>query len=117
VLISTNIVENGIDISNANTIIINRADHFGLSELHQLRGRVGRSNRKAFCYLITPPLQDLSAEARRRLQSLWSSILGPGLGLQYRHARSWTSAVQATSWGLNRADSSTKSASSCTRKS
>jgi len=62
VLISTNIVENGIDIANANTIIINNANQFGLSELHQLRGRVGRSNRKAFCYLITPPIQKLSAD-------------------------------------------------------
>jgi transcription-repair coupling factor (superfamily II helicase) len=85
VLISTNIVENGIDISNANTIIINRADRFGLSELHQLRGRVGRSNRKAFCYLITPPLQDLSAEARRRLQSLVEySDLGSGFHIAMR---------------------------------
>lgn len=85
VLISTNIVENGIDISNANTIIINRADRFGLSELHQLRGRVGRSNRKAFCYLITPPLQDLTAEARRRLQSLVEySDLGSGFHIAMR---------------------------------
>jgi transcription-repair coupling factor (superfamily II helicase) len=85
VLISTNIVENGIDISNANTIIINRADRFGLSELHQLRGRVGRSNRKAFCYLITPPLQDLSTEARRRLQSLVEySDLGSGFHIAMR---------------------------------
>jgi len=85
VLISTNIVENGIDISNANTIIINRADRFGLSELHQLRGRVGRSNRKAFCYLITPPLQDLSTDARRRLQSLEEfSDLGSGIHIAMR---------------------------------
>ncbi len=85
VLISTNIVENGIDISNANTIIINRADRFGLSELHQLRGRVGRSNRKAFCYLITPPLQDLTADARRRLQSLVEySDLGSGFHIAMR---------------------------------
>jgi transcription-repair coupling factor (superfamily II helicase) len=85
VLVSTNIVENGIDISNANTIIINRADHFGLSELHQLRGRVGRSNRKAFCYLITPPIQDLSADARRRLQALVEySDLGSGFHIAMR---------------------------------
>ncbi len=84
-LVSTNIVENGIDISNANTIIINRADHFGLSELHQLRGRVGRSNRKAFCYLITPPIQDLSADARRRLQALVEySDLGSGFHIAMR---------------------------------
>ncbi len=62
VLVSTNIVENGIDIANANTIIINHANHFGLSELHQLRGRVGRSNRKAYCYLITPPMESLTLE-------------------------------------------------------
>lgn len=85
VLVSTNIVENGIDISNANTIIINRADLFGLSELHQLRGRVGRSNRKAFCYLITPPLRDLTMEARRRLMALVEfSDLGSGLNIAMR---------------------------------
>lgn len=85
VLVSTNIVENGIDISNANTIIINRADRFGLSELHQLRGRVGRSNRKAFCYLITPPLNDLSIEARKRLMALEEySDLGSGFNIAMR---------------------------------
>lgn len=85
VLVSTNIVENGIDISNANTIIINRADHFGLSELHQLRGRVGRSNRKAFCYLITPPLEDLSVESRKRLLALAEfSDLGSGFNIAMR---------------------------------
>lgn len=85
VLVSTNIVENGIDISNANTIIINRADLFGLSELHQLRGRVGRSNRKAFCHLITPPLTDLTLEARRRLMALVEfSDLGSGLNIAMR---------------------------------
>lgn len=85
VLVSTNIVESGIDIPNANTIIINRADQFGLSELHQLRGRVGRSNRKAFCYLITPPLQDLSIEARKRLMALEEfSDLGSGFNIAMR---------------------------------
>lgn len=85
VLVSTNIVENGIDISNANTIIINRADRFGLSELHQLRGRVGRSNRKAFCYLITPPLEDLSIEARKRMMALEEySDLGSGFNIAMR---------------------------------
>ncbi len=85
VLISTNIVENGIDIANANTIIINRADRFGLSELHQLRGRVGRSNRKAFCYLITPDLQDLSMDARKRLIALEEfSDLGSGFNIAMR---------------------------------
>ena len=85
VLISTNIVENGIDIANANTIIINRADRFGLSELHQLRGRVGRSNRKAFCYLITPDLRDLSMDARKRLIALEEfSDLGSGFNIAMR---------------------------------
>jgi transcription-repair coupling factor (superfamily II helicase) len=85
VLVSTNIVENGIDIANANTIIINNANHFGLSELHQLRGRVGRSNRKAFCYLITPPVQNLSADARKRLTALEEfSDLGAGFNIAMR---------------------------------
>lgn len=85
VLVSTNIVENGIDIPNANTIIINRADNFGLSELHQLRGRVGRSNRKAFCYLITPPLSDLTIESRKRLMALVEfSELGSGFNIAMR---------------------------------
>ncbi len=80
VLIATTIIENGIDIPNANTIIINNADHFGLSELHQLRGRVGRSNRKAFCYLLAPPLHTLSQEARRRLQAIENfAELGSGI--------------------------------------
>ena len=82
VLLSTTIVENGIDISNANTIIINDAHRFGLSDLHQMRGRVGRSNRKAFCYLIAPPLSLLSHEARKRLEALETfSDLGSGFNL------------------------------------
>lgn len=85
ILVSTNIVENGIDIANANTIIINNANHFGLSELHQLRGRVGRSNRKAFCYLITPPIQNLSPDARKRLTALEEfSDLGSGFNIAMR---------------------------------
>ena len=80
VLLSTTIVENGIDIPNANTIIINGAHHFGLSDLHQMRGRVGRSNRKAFCYLLAPPLADLPVESRRRLEALANfSDLGSGI--------------------------------------
>jgi transcription-repair coupling factor (superfamily II helicase) len=80
VLIATSIIENGIDIPNANTIIINNAHYFGLSELHQLRGRVGRSNRKAFCYLLSPPLHLLTPEARRRLQAIENfSELGSGI--------------------------------------
>lgn len=70
VLLSTTIVENGIDISNANTIIVMDAHHFGLSDLHQMRGRVGRSNKKAFCYLIAPPKAALTFDARRRLEAL-----------------------------------------------
>ena len=82
VLLSTTIVENGIDISNANTIIINDAHHFGLSDLHQMRGRVGRSNRKAFCYLLAPPRSVLTQEARRRLEALETfSELGSGFNL------------------------------------
>ncbi|WP_138429375.1 transcription-repair coupling factor [Fodinibius saliphilus] len=85
VLLSTNIVENGIDISNANTMIINRADRFGLAELHQLRGRVGRSNRKAFCYLITPDIKSLTDEARKRLLALEEfSDLGSGFNIAMR---------------------------------
>ena len=80
VLLSTTIVENGIDIPNANTIIINGAHRFGLSDLHQMRGRVGRGNRKAFCYLLAPPLADLPVESRRRLEALENfSDLGSGI--------------------------------------
>ena len=82
VLLSTTIVENGIDIPNANTIIINDAHHFGLSDLHQMRGRVGRSNRKAFCYLLAPPKSALTVDARRRLEALETfSDLGSGFNL------------------------------------
>ena len=82
VLLSTTIVENGIDIPNANTIIINDAHHFGLSDLHQMRGRVGRSNRKAYCYLLAPPKSALTPEARRRLEALETfSELGSGFSL------------------------------------
>lgn len=82
VLIATSIVESGIDIPNANTIIVNNAQNFGLSDLHQLRGRVGRSNKKAFCYLLAPPLHSLSPESRRRLQAIENfSELGSGIHL------------------------------------
>ena len=82
VLLSTTIVENGIDISNANTIIVMDAHHFGLSDLHQMRGRVGRSNKKAFCYLIAPPKAALTFDARRRLEALETfSDLGSGFNL------------------------------------
>ena len=82
VLLSTTIIGNGVDISNANTIIINDAHRFGLSDLHQMRGRVGRSNKKAFCYLLAPPLSVLSQDARRRLEALETfSELGSGFNL------------------------------------
>lgn len=81
-LIATTIIESGLDIPNANTIIINQAQNFGLSDLHQLRGRVGRSNKKAFCYLIAPPLSTVSPEARRRLQAIEQfSELGSGFNI------------------------------------
>lgn len=80
VLIATSIVENGIDIPNVNTIIINQAQHFGLSDLHQMRGRVGRGKRKGFCYLLTPPRENLTTDARRRLEAIESfSELGSGM--------------------------------------
>ena len=82
VLVSTTIVENGIDIPNANTIIVNNAQNFGLSDLHQLRGRVGRSNQKAYCYLLSPPDELLSADARRRLRAIEEfSDLGSGFNI------------------------------------
>lgn len=82
VLVATSIIENGIDIPNANTIIVNSAQNFGLSDLHQMRGRVGRGNRKAFCYLLAPPLGALPQDARRRLQAIENfSDLGSGLQL------------------------------------
>ena len=85
VLVATTIIESGIDISNANTILINEAHKFGLSDLHQLRGRVGRSNRKAFCYLMAPPLSALPAESRKRLQALEQfSDLGSGMQIAMR---------------------------------
>ncbi len=80
VLLATTIIESGVDIPNANTIIVNQAQNFGLSDLHQMRGRVGRSNKKAFCYLLAPPLSSLAPEARRRLQAIENfSDLGSGI--------------------------------------
>lgn len=85
VLVSTTIIESGLDIPNANTIIINDAQNYGLSDLHQLRGRVGRANRKAFCYLLSPPLSSLSDEARKRLKAIEEfSDLGSGLNIAMR---------------------------------
>ncbi len=82
VLVATTIIESGLDIPNANTIFINNAHHFGLSDLHQLRGRVGRSNKKAFCYLLAPPLTVVTPEARRRLKALAEfSELGSGFNI------------------------------------
>jgi len=81
-LLCTTIIENGLDIPNANTILVNQAQNIGLSDLHQLRGRVGRSNRKAFCYLIVPPLVSLTDEARRRLRAIEEfSDLGSGFNI------------------------------------
>jgi transcription-repair coupling factor (superfamily II helicase) len=85
VLVCTNIVESGVDIANVNTIIINNAHHFGLSDLHQLRGRVGRSNKKAFCYLLSPPMSSLPTDSRKRLQTLEQfSDLGSGFQIAMR---------------------------------
>jgi transcription-repair coupling factor (superfamily II helicase) len=85
VLVATTIIENGLDIPNANTIIINDAQNFGLSEMHQLRGRVGRSNKKAFCYLLAPPLSTLTTEARKRLKAIEEfSNLGSGFNIAMR---------------------------------
>lgn len=85
VLVSTNIIESGLDIPNANTIIINHANLFGLSDLHQMRGRVGRSNKKAFCYLLTPPTSVLSSDSRKRLAALEEfSDLGDGFKVAMR---------------------------------
>lgn len=82
IMLSTTIIENGLDIPNANTIIINQAQNFGLSDLHQLRGRVGRSNKKAFCYLIVPPLVSITDDARRRLKAIEEfSDLGSGFNI------------------------------------
>ncbi len=85
VLVATTIIESGLDISNANTMIINNAHHFGLSDLHQMRGRVGRSNKKAFCYLLSPPLSVLTPEARKRLSAIEEfSDLGSGFNVAMR---------------------------------
>lgn len=82
VLVATTIVESGLDVPNANTIFINNAHHFGLSDLHQMRGRVGRSNKKAFCYLITPPLESIPTEGRKRIEAIQLySDLGSGLNI------------------------------------
>ncbi len=82
VLVSTTIIESGLDVPNANTIFINNANNFGLSDLHQMRGRVGRSNKKAFCYFITPPYHMMTEEARKRIQALeMFSELGSGLNI------------------------------------
>jgi transcription-repair coupling factor (superfamily II helicase) len=85
VLVCTNIVESGVDIPNVNTIIVNNAHQFGLSDLHQLRGRVGRSNKKAFCYLLAPPMSTLPTDSRKRLQTLEQhSELGSGFQIAMR---------------------------------
>ncbi len=85
VLVATTIVENGLDIPNANTIIINNAQNYGLSDLYQLKGRVGRANRQAFCYLLSPPLSTLNQKARKRLKAIEEfSSLGSGFSIAMR---------------------------------
>lgn len=85
VLVATTIIESGIDVSNANTIIINNAQNFGLSDLHQMRGRVGRSNKKAFCYLVAPPMHNLPSDSRKRLEAVAHfSDLGSGFNIAMR---------------------------------
>lgn len=85
VLVATTIIESGIDVSNANTIIINNAQNFGLSDLHQMRGRVGRSNKKAFCYLVAPPMHSLPSDSRKRLEAVAHfSDLGSGFNIAMR---------------------------------
>jgi transcription-repair coupling factor (superfamily II helicase) len=85
ILLSTTIIESGLDIPNVNTIIINDAQNYGLSDLHQLRGRVGRSNKKAFCYLLSPPLSVLTSEARKRLKAIEEfAELGSGFNIALR---------------------------------
>ena len=85
ILVSTTIIENGVDIPNANTIIINNAQNFGLSDLHQMRGRVGRSDKQAFCFLISPPLNHISEDSRRRLNALEQfSNIGSGFKIAMR---------------------------------
>jgi transcription-repair coupling factor (superfamily II helicase) len=85
VLVATTIIESGLDIANVNTILINDAHHYGLSDLHQLRGRVGRSNKKAFCYLLAPPVSTLTDEARKRLQAIEEfAELGSGFNIAMR---------------------------------
>ena len=85
VLVATTIIESGIDVSNANTIIINQAQNFGLSDLHQMRGRVGRSNKKAFCYLIAPPMHTLPSDSRKRLEAIAHfTDLGSGFNISMR---------------------------------
>src|SRR5690606_37523938 len=85
VLVCTNIVESGLDVSNANTILINHAERFGLADLHQLRGRVGRSDQKAFCYLLVPSVHTLTREARQRLQAVEEfADLGSGFHIAMR---------------------------------
>ena len=116
VLISTTIVENGIDIPNANTIIVNNAQNFGLSDLHQLRGRVGRRTSKGYCYLLSPPRR--AADVRcPAAPAGHRGVLRPGFGIQHRHAGPRHSRARATCWAPSRAASSPTSVSKPTRRS
>ncbi len=114
VLVSTTIVENGIDIPNANTIIVDNAQNFGLSDLHQLRGRVGRSNQKGYCYLLSPPDELLSSDARRRLRAIEEFRTSGRASTS--PCRTSTSAARATCWAPSRAGSSPTSVSRPTRR-
>ena len=114
VLVSTNIVESGLDIPTANTLIVQRADMFGLSQLYQLRGRIGRSKPRAYAYLTTPPDKKLTDTATRRLEVLQSlDQLGAGFSSP---ATTWTFAAPATCWARNSPAMSARSASSSIRR-
>ncbi len=109
VLVSTNIIESGLDIPNANTIIINQAHMFGLSDLHQMRGRVGRSNKKAFCYLLSPPGSVLSSDSRKRLAAL-EEFSELGMVSKWLCV-TWISVVREIYWERSKPGSSVISAS------
>jgi transcription-repair coupling factor (superfamily II helicase) len=115
VLVATTIIESGIDVPNANTIIINNAHTFGMSDLHQMRGRVGRSNKKAFCYLITPPMQHLPSDSRKRLEAV-AHFSDLGIWISTLPCVIWTSAVQGIYWAVNNLVSSTTLDLKCIRK-
>jgi transcription-repair coupling factor (superfamily II helicase) len=112
VLVCTTIIESGIDVPTANTIIIDRADRFGLAQIHQLRGRVGRSHHRAYAYLITPPRKAMTADAVKRLEA-WSRSKNWAQASP-RHARSRNSRRRRTAWATSKAARSKKSATTST---